>query len=173
MTESLRHTYERFWTSLKDQEVLLSRHVVGSIHAKEVRLNAMDWYQGDAPWHQLHMPNFRGNGRWAIEVKQAGTYRFEWRHRPREAPAALVARSACLEVGGSRSSVALAEDDPAAVITLALQPGNHALEARASFRQRETTGRSPGGRFLPMSVDLTRGRQASPDCYDEGVAKSG
>ena len=128
VVRSLKRTYEDFWASLPSAEELLSRHDIGAIGVPETRLNAMDWYKGDSPWHQLHMPKFEGNGKWAIEVVRAGTYRFELRHHPRESPKALQARVAFVQVGGRRSEVRLEERNSHAVIELALQPGKFELE---------------------------------------------
>ncbi len=125
---SLSQTYENFWNSLPSSESLLSRHILGSESASEVRLNAMDWYQGAAPWHQLHMPKFKGNGKWAVDVVANGTYRIELRHHPREAPRALQATGAYIEVGGRRFEKALNQSDEAVTFVVSLKAGKHDLE---------------------------------------------
>lgn len=126
----LSATYEQFWSSLPPAEALLSRHSLGAPEGEEVRLNAMDWYRGDAPWHQLHMPKFSGNGTWAIEVARAGRYRFELRYHPREAPRPLGATRAVVEVGEYSAGVDLGEDAESAVVELELPAGSFDLRTR-------------------------------------------
>ena len=126
---SLRQTYEAFWNSLPSSESLLSRHVLGAESAGEVRLNAMDWYEGASPWHQLHMPNFKGNGKWAVEVEKNGNYRIELRHHPREAASPLLAKGVYLEIGGRRFQKALQESDEAATFVVSLKAGKYDLES--------------------------------------------
>ena len=128
VVESLTHTYENFWNSLPPSEALLSRHYLGDAEAPEVRLNGMDWYQGGAPWHQLHMPKFKGNGVWAVEIVQNGVYRFELRHHPREAPQALKARRAYIEIGGRSYTKDIGEDEESAVFNLSLKQGRFDLK---------------------------------------------
>jgi hypothetical protein len=128
VVSSLAQTYDEFWTSLPSSDELLSRHVLGSDQNSEVRLNAMDWYKGDSPWHQLHMPKFEGNGKWAVEVARAGVYRFELRHYPREAPEALHATQAFVVVGDRRAEIKLDERETLAVIELPLESGSFDLE---------------------------------------------
>lgn len=125
---SLRGSYARFWDSLPSAETLLSRHSLGDAATGEVRLNAMDWYQGGAPWHQLHMPKFEGNGKWAIDVVRGGRYRFELRHQPREASAPLGAVLGAVTVGEQTARIDLTEADPMAVIEMELSPGHYDLE---------------------------------------------
>ncbi len=127
VVESLTRSYEKFWESLPESESLLSRHYLGDSAAPEVRLNAMDWYRGDSPWHQLHMPKFKGNGVWAVEVVEAGVYRVELRHHPREAPQALQASAAFVEIGGRKYSKNLEGDDESAIFNLSLKAGRFDL----------------------------------------------
>lgn len=128
VVRSLKETYERFWASLPPARDLLSRHHLGVDEVGEVRLNAMDWYQGDAPWHQLHMPKFAGNGKWAIEVATPGTYRIELRHHPREAPQPLGASAAYVSVGGQKVSVDIDPQAEVAVIEMRLAAGQFDME---------------------------------------------
>ncbi len=129
VSERLSGWYERFWQSLPPAEALLSRHDLGIPDVGETRLNAMDWYQGGAPWHQLHMPKFKGNGKWAVTVAQAGRYRFELRHHPREAPEALGATRALVAVGDRTATTTLTAADSAAVVELVLPAGDFDLQA--------------------------------------------
>jgi arylsulfatase A-like enzyme len=144
VVRSLSHTYEQFWASLPSLDGLLSRHRLGSDQVEEVRLNAMDWYKGGSPWHQLHMPKFEGNGRWAIEVVQAGAYRFELRHHPREAPKALHATQAYVAVGNRRTQITLDEGATVAVIVMPLESGSFDLET-GFFPGEQSSREKPWG----------------------------
>ena len=147
VVSSLAQTYEQFWTSLPSSDDLLSRHVLGSDQISEVRLNAMDWYKGDSPWHQLHMPKFEGNGKWAVDVARAGVYRIELRHYPREAPEALYAKQAFVVVGDHRAEIELDEGDTFAVIEMPLKPGHFDLETGFVPGERSTRENPWGALF--------------------------
>ncbi len=124
----LGEIYDRFWTSLPPAEQLRSYHLLGHEEAPEVRLNAMDWYLGQSPWHQLHMPKFSGNGTWPVEVARAGRYRFELRYHPREAPRALGAAAASIKVGEQSAKTALEKGAESAVFELDLKEGRYDLD---------------------------------------------
>ncbi|MEM7386006.1 MAG: sulfatase-like hydrolase/transferase [Verrucomicrobiota bacterium] len=125
--EKLGRLYDRFWNSLPPAEDLRSYHVLGSEEAPEVRLNAMDWYKGKAPWHQLHMPKFTGNGTWPVEVEKDGRYRFELRYHPREAPQKLGASSASLTIGKTMVENELDDEAEYAVFEVRLKKGRYDL----------------------------------------------
>ena len=120
--------YDAFWNSLPPAETLRSYHLLGAEEAPEVRLNAMDWYKGASPWHQLHMPKFSGNGTWPVEVAQEGRYRFELRYHPREAPKPLGAVTASIQVGEQTHQTSLEQDAECAVLELTLKKGRYDLD---------------------------------------------
>ncbi|HIL71164.1 MAG TPA: hypothetical protein EYG38_15115 [Verrucomicrobia bacterium] len=128
VVEQLTALYDSFWNSLPPEKQLLSRHLLGAPDALEVKLNAMDWYRGSAPWHQLHMPKFNGNGEWAIELIRDGRYRFELRHPPREAPMPLGAIRARIRIGETTKTIELAENQNHAILDLKLKKGEFDLK---------------------------------------------
>lgn len=129
VTKKLVAHYEEFWNSLPPVDTLRSSHLLGHPKAPTVRLNAMDWYKGGSPWHQLHMPKHAGRGVWRVQVEQEGKYQFELRHYPREAPRALQAVKATVSIDRTSESVPLKATDESGTVTMKLKPGSYDLEA--------------------------------------------
>lgn len=90
--EKLKAAYNAYWNSLPGKEEILSRHIIGP-HI--TRLCAVDWYKmvkspklgeiNKAPWAGSVSKITEYNGIWAVEVEQAGRYRFDLRCYPRDA----------------------------------------------------------------------------------------
>ena len=148
VVQRLRQRYQSFWNSLPASWECLSRHELGAYEAPSTKLNAMDWYRDAAPWHQLHMPDFKGNGVWAVDVIRAGEYRFELRHYPREAPQALEAEKAVLRMGDHQARIELSPDDDCAVFTLRLSPGDYDLRTAFSPTPSNPRGDEWGALFV-------------------------
>lgn len=92
----LREGYEEWWELCKPQYTQETPIHIGP--DLEVCLTGHDWRIDDCchpeshPYHQGHVRmGLMANGRWELEVKAGGTYRFELRRWPREAGHALAA----------------------------------------------------------------------------------
>lgn len=120
--------YDQFWQTLPPERETLSRHLLGSRDAPDVRLVCMDWYQGASPWHQLHLQRNRLNGVWPVDIVREGRYQFELRWFPREAPTAIGAHRASIRVGANFQSMVIALEDQKAVFQLNLALGEFDLE---------------------------------------------
>ncbi len=93
VVKTLSTQYDRWWQRVSAGGDHYVRIVLGSGQENPSTLTAMDWH-GDAlsVWNQRQI---RGapvaNGFWAVEIAQAGQYRFELRRWPREADLAMSA----------------------------------------------------------------------------------
>lgn len=128
LTQALKSEYESFWRSLPAAEDLISAHILGAPAAPSVRLDGMDWYQGDQPWTQQGLRKKRSQGLWRIEIASQGPYRFELRRYPREAPRPIEAVRAVLEVGNERAEVSIKPDATQAVIEMDLGKGIYDMQ---------------------------------------------
>lgn len=140
VVEKLKASYERFWNSLPEEEELLSWHVLGDPKAPEVRLNAMDWYRGGSPWHQLHVPKHKTTGAWMVKFARDGVYQFELRHYPREAPKARGAVKATVIAGGITRFRKLDPEDEFGMVEVELKKGVYDLEAKFELPEKEEVG---------------------------------
>lgn len=125
LVEELTKTYESFWNSLEPAEELISAHILGAVEAQDVRLVGMDWYEGDAPWTQQGLKNKRAQGKWLIDIARDGNYRFELRRYPREAPIAIEAEAASIEIGDIKTETNIEVDDSEAVLEVNLKKGRY------------------------------------------------
>ena len=127
IVKDLTESYESFWNSLAPAEELISAHILGATEAPEVRLNGMDWYQGDAPWTQGALNNKTSQGKWRIDVARDGQYRFELRRYPREAPKPIEADTAIMEIGDEKKEVKIDVTATEAILELDLKKGTYDL----------------------------------------------
>lgn len=140
VVKKLRRSYERFWYSLPEEAELLSRFVIGAPQTPEIRLNAMDWYRGGKPWHQLHIPQHKTKGGWMVEFVRAGIYRFELRHYPREGPRPRGALKATVSAGGTTDFTMLKPEDEFAIVELEVKKGVYDLEAKFELAGKQEVG---------------------------------
>ena len=126
--------YLTFWNSLPPETELLSRAVLGSPRAPDVRLDCMDWYEGAAPWTQQGLlKHSEKNGLWAVEVARDGRYQFELRYLPREANGPIGAVGASVRVGPDYAYTEISPEADKAVMELSLHKGKYDLET--TFRR--------------------------------------
>jgi arylsulfatase A-like enzyme len=109
----LRAAYEKWWASL---EGVMGETVHIHLGGDEdpVDLMSHDWHTNDqgTPWHQNHVRNgYVGNGPWAVDVRQAGTYDVTLLRWPAHLGRAMGATTAEIAIGGVERSMAL---DPGA-----------------------------------------------------------
>ncbi|MDN5204574.1 sulfatase-like hydrolase/transferase [Fulvivirgaceae bacterium BMA10] len=133
IVRALTETYESFWNSLSPARQLISPHILGASEAPEVRLNGMDWYVGDAPWTQGALDKKTSQGRWKVHVARDGQYRFELRRYPREAPRAIEANTATVDIGDVKKEVQIDTQAHEAMIALDLKKGTYDL--KTTFKQ--------------------------------------
>jgi arylsulfatase A-like enzyme len=101
--EKMRGEYDEWWKSLS---VVFDRYVRISLGSKAepvALLHSHDWHPtagGNSPWHQNHVRNgFIGNGYWAVNVEQAGSYEVTLRRWPAQLDKPLEATMARVQVG--------------------------------------------------------------------------
>jgi len=128
LVTKLRKSYETFWTSLEPAKELIPVHILGSIEAPAVRLNGMDWYSGDAPWHQGNLNENFHQGKWLVDIERDGHYSFELRRYPREASKAIGATSAAIQIGNPKVQTSLDPLDKKAILQMELKKGQYDLQ---------------------------------------------
>jgi len=120
VVQALRRAYEAWWDDIDDRFDDYCRLILGSPHQNPTRLVAHDWHptEGPVPWSQGHVrsPRLYANGFWAVEIAQAGTYRFTLRRAPKEAGFSLEADKARLQVRGQVDETRPADPKAKAVV---------------------------------------------------------
>lgn len=149
----LRAVHEGYWEDVSSDLEEACRLLVGDDAENPTRLDAMD-VMGDIAWDQPHiLEALKTTGKWAIEIAQAGRYRFSLRRWPEEldlpivaAPededfainkrhgasgnnVAIEASRARLSVGGQITTKSISEDDKEVVFEQTLEPFTGQLEA--------------------------------------------
>lgn len=80
------------------------------------------------PWNQgVIARRPKVTGPWMVDVKKAGKYKFTLRQRPQEAPEAIQAVRAKLEIAGQSKEIAVPKGAESVVITLDLPAGETEL----------------------------------------------
>lgn len=80
----LRAAHEAFWDEISTDLHKHCPHVLGDKAENPTRLDAMD-VMGDIAWDQPHiLEALKTTGNWAIEIAEAGRYRFSLRRWPEE-----------------------------------------------------------------------------------------
>jgi len=84
VVERLRAAHETWWDEVSPRLEQYCPISLGNDAENPTRLNAMD-VLGDVAWNQGHiMMARRSTGKWAVDVEQAGRYRFALRRWPEE-----------------------------------------------------------------------------------------
>ena len=103
VVEDLRNAYEGWWSSLEpvfDEEVRIG---IGAPVENPTQLSPHDWHvadQSQSVWnHRQVEAGMMGNGFWAVDVVQPGTYIFELRRWPRHQDGPLESVQARLRIG--------------------------------------------------------------------------
>jgi arylsulfatase A-like enzyme len=127
--DSLNGLYISFWQSLPaENELLPALSYLGAQEAPETRLNAMDWYEGDAPWTQNDILSKNKQGVWAVKICRSGNYTFELRRFPREAPYPIEATKAALTLGTITKERSIDRTDQGVIFELKLEEGEYDLQ---------------------------------------------
>ncbi len=87
VVETLRGTYENFWSDVSREHDLTSYMVIGSDHSPIVGLSSHDWLLDIYPaWDQVHIKKgeVAVEAKWAIEVERDGVYEISLRRWPVE-----------------------------------------------------------------------------------------
>ncbi len=149
--EELTEVYNSFWNSLAPENTLLSEHILGASEAPEVRLVAMDWYEGDAPWTQQGLVHRKNQGIWKVTIERDGTYQFELRHYPREKKMPIKAVKAAIEIGELSEETTISSDAYEAKITLELKKGTYDLKTIFSSSADINDLKEWGANFVHVS----------------------
>ncbi len=103
VTDSLQAAYERWWRSLEPSFEGYVRIGIGADKENPLQLNPHDWHvehQRLSVWNHRQVTNgMMGNGFWAVDVTQQGTYTFEVRRWPAYLDSSLEASMATLRIG--------------------------------------------------------------------------
>jgi arylsulfatase A-like enzyme len=149
--KELTQVYESFWNSLAPEESLLSEHILGAPEAPEVRLVAMDWYEGDAPWTQQGLVHRKSQGIWRVNIARDGKYQFELRHYPREKIMAIEAVKATVQVGDVSQDLSIPIEANEAKITMELKKGTYDLKTIFSSSSNTNELNEWGANFVHVS----------------------
>ncbi len=148
--DSLNKIHNEFWNSLPAEEDVRLWNYIGAKEQPQTRLNAMDWYKGDAPWQQAQIKAKDLNGTWAVEVVQSGQYRFELRHFPREHPESIGATKALIQVGEKNFNRVILPEDDKVVFEMQLEKGQYDL----STKFENSDGQTWGAKFVYVKYQL-------------------
>ncbi len=132
-TDSLRAAYDAWWDSLTPSFEGFVHIGIGADEENPTQLNPHDWHvehQRLSIWNHRQVANGRmGNGFWAIDVTQPGTYTFELRRWPAHLDSSLEATSARLRIGELEWTQDVAPEATNATFTMSLEPGPTTLQA--------------------------------------------
>jgi len=135
----LREGFDSWWESVSTRFGEYAPIVIGAPQENPTRLGAMDLH-GKPIWDQTEvLKGTPGEGFWAIEIAQAGTYTFALRRWPAEANAtlrgnvpggtAIAVSEATLRIGDREWTTPVGESDEAAVFQVDLEAGETRIEA--------------------------------------------
>jgi arylsulfatase A-like enzyme len=142
IVNELKQSYEIFWNSLAPADELISEHILGAKESPEVRLEGMDWYEGDAPWTQQGLVNRKSQGKWRVHIENDGKYQFELRRYPREKIMPIEAVSASIKIGESEAKVEIDKAASDAILVLELKKGTY--DMITTFKDPEHTESKDG-----------------------------
>ena len=129
----MQQAYDVWWRSLEPSFEGYVRIGLGSEHENPTHLNPHDWHvehQRLSVWnHRQVERGMMGNGYWAVDVTQAGSYRFELRRWPAHLDSTLEATEARLRVGEREWSQQVSPEASHATFTVDLEAGPSTVEA--------------------------------------------
>lgn len=144
IVKQLREFYDAYW---KDVSGRFDEHCwieLGSPLANPTSFTCHDWHNDDirqVPWSQGAVRNNPpANGHWAVEIMEAGEYRFTLRARPKEANYPLEAGEARVKVGDVEATTPIPAGKTAATVTLELKTGRAMLQTWLKEEKRGTRG---------------------------------
>ena len=149
--KELTQVYDSFWNSLAPEKSLLSEHILGAPEAPEVRLVAMDWYEGDAPWTQQGLVHRKSQGIWRVNIARDGKYQFELRHYPREKLMPIEAIKATVQIGDLSQDISLPLEADKAKINMELKKGTYDLKTIFSSSINTNELNEWGANFVHVS----------------------
>ena len=138
IVQRLQIEYEKFWESIPTQDATLARHIIGDSQFPEITLNGMDWYLGSKPWSQSQFSKRKGNGKWAISVKESGNYLFECRFFPKEADKSMSRTKAKLQIGNLIKEKSIRRSDKSATFEIHLKAGDYDLKSWLTSDKADT-----------------------------------
>ncbi|MFO0945585.1 MAG: arylsulfatase [Planctomycetota bacterium] len=150
----MRAVYDAWWSAVEPQTRQRARIIVGHPAQKTTTLNAAEWRENALGSIDRLREGVRRRGVWDIEVSESGVYEIALRRWPAEsqlplrsaappwtprdastpdhqgyaAGLALPIRSAQLRVGQKTESMAVADEDQAAIFRMELERGKTELE---------------------------------------------
>ena len=148
VVDSLNRVHEEFWNSLDSEENLRLYNYIGANEHPETRLNAMDWYKGEAPWTPSEIGKKDINGTWALKVVKSGKYKFELYHFPREANQPTGAKSAKIVIGDIALEKEIDPDNNYAMFEIELEKGNYDLTTFFGKEPKLLEEESWGAKFV-------------------------
>ena len=127
VVDSLQEAYEGWWEHLSSSFDMFVRIGLGSYAERPVFLNPHDWHvteQSRSVWnHRQVERGMIGNGYWAVDIEQTGTYNFELRRWPAHMDSTLEATRARIRIGDQELTQEVTEGQTAALFTLDLEAG--------------------------------------------------
>lgn len=144
VADSLRAAYEGWWAHLSPAFDMDVRITLGSDREQPTFLNPHDWHvtdQSQSVWnHRQVERGMMGNGFWAVDVANAGTYSFELRRWPVHTDRPLEASSARIRVGDQELESPIAEDQAAAVFSMELEAGPSTVQTWLTLADGQQRG---------------------------------
>lgn len=123
----LRRAYEGWWDDVSPAFARYCPFILGAPEEDPTVLTSREWHptEGSVPWMQesLGDDSLRGNGFWAVDVTEAGTYEIALRRYPLEADLPMRAATARLKIGDTDVTEDVAEEAVAASFRLNLPAG--------------------------------------------------
>lgn len=143
VAKKLSEAYEAWWKSLSSSFDMTVRIGIGYKAQPESLLHSHDWHTNNTntPWHQNHvMSGAIGNGYWALDISESGTYRIELRRWPRHEAKAMDALQATIEIGGQTVTRKIAEGDEFVVFEIDLKKGGNDLLTKMELKDGKVRG---------------------------------
>jgi len=144
VTDNLRAAYHEWWHSLEPSFDGFVRVGIGSDAENPTTLNPHDWHvehQRLSVWNQGQIRRgMIGNGFWAVDVIQPGTYNFELRRWPAHMDSSLEASHAELRIGEAEWSQDVLPEATHALFTVELEQGPTTIQTTLTLPSGETRG---------------------------------
>ncbi len=144
VVDSLQAAYEAWWISLSTSFDEFVRIGIGAGAENPIHLNPHDWHvteQSQSVWNHRQVRNgMIGNGYWAVNVEQAGTYQIELRRWPVHLDEPIEATNARLKIGEAEFEQDVSPEATYASFTTTLEPGPTTLQSWLTMLDGQTRG---------------------------------
>jgi arylsulfatase A-like enzyme/lysophospholipase L1-like esterase len=151
VVERLNAFYDRFWDDVAANVDQYQRIEIGNHAGEEVFLTAHDWHSKDIVAYQANLNSDPAvNGEWAIDVKQAGVYRFRLRLRPDGVAYPMKGVFALVRVGDQEVYQAISADADEAIVEIALPAGPNMI--KTVLKRDAAEGEQRGTYFAYVSL---------------------